>query len=888
MTTSTRSALFCLVLVSGANLDAQQSPTVTASCNNPATARANVPYQHALTFAEGGIPTTWTRQTVAWSLLARSDQRLSLATNGVVTGTFLAGPVTFQARVSVTYQFCPPQATACLPANAMTQVVNSAPITCAIQVQSVPPRVLDVQPRTATMCGPGVNLQVRATDLQAGFQAGIGSIRVPDLTPLQVLGSSLTVSPQTATINLSAAILAGPPFNDIENAGIFLANPPFSPDAFSEGFAFAIRRTPQITGVSPSTLPAGVAAVLTVTGQNFIPGFTHIRWEAAGRPPQFIIPRQGGSTTQLVYDIPATLLTAAGTANITLVNQEESNPAGMAYSCVRPTTVTIGSPALTLRSIEPTAATACGPGFTLSAATQGLIAGGQLRWDGAAIPNQRVSAANQTIAADVTPAQLGTAARRVPVTAANPTQPGGTGFGPASPPLDFTVNAPPAISVPNITRAVRGSNELTLRFSGANLIANVTRIRWILGATSVLLPTQVSGADVAATVAAALLANAGTARLIAVNVDAANPNGAIPTTGGNCPAERTFVIEDPTITLTSSSVTTVDVAAPNDVPVVLTGAGFAAGAVVLANGTTSGVTTSRVAPPSTIEATLSRTLFNQPGALDLSVRNPDGTVSGTLAIRVLLPRTPQLTLSANPLQPALPTEQPTLTVTQANSSSRVLEGTVTLTFSPDPQVRNLSGAVPRQALPAFAATSSQQLVFDVPTGAATIPLPMNGRFSLPSIAGTVTVQLTALVVKGTALSVMPEVPPTPVSVQIRVAAPAIVTTAGQQSVRFVNASSNGFVIELDGLATGRSIDRADFEFRVATGVRVEGSLTIQVPVSNDFNTFFQSTPGLESGSAFRLRVPFTISDGDANSVQAVTVTLRSGVGGDSQPVTGTR
>ncbi|MCC6488905.1 MAG: hypothetical protein IT364_15510, partial [Candidatus Hydrogenedentes bacterium] len=186
------------------------------------------------------------------------------------------------------------------------------------------------------------------------------------------------------------------------------------------------------------------------------------------------------------------------------------------------------------------------------------------------------------------------------------------------------------------------------------------------------------------------------------------------------------------------------------------------------------------------------------------------------------------------------------------------------------------------------ATSSQQLVFDVPIGAATIPLPMNGRFSLPSIAGTVTVQLIALVVKGTTVSVMPEVPPAPVSVQIRVAGPVIVTTAGQQSVRFVNATPNGFVIELDGLATGRSIERADFEFRVATGVRVEGSLTIQVPVSNDFNSFFQSAPGLQSGSAFRLRVPFTISDGDANSVQAVTVTLRGGVGGDSQPVTGSR
>ncbi|MBL8296324.1 MAG: hypothetical protein JNN08_31055 [Bryobacterales bacterium] len=884
--TSGRALLHFLLVLFAARMQGQQGATVTASCNNPPVAQANTPYRHTLSFTEANVANGWIRQAVSWSLLSSSHMQLSLATNGVVGGTFQTGPVLFQARVSVTYQFCQTETAVCPSVR-----IDSAPVSCSIQVQRVQPRIIDVQPRSATMCGPGVNLQIRATDLQPGFQAGIGSIRVPDISPLSLLGSSLTASPQTATVSLSTGILAGPPFSDVENAGIFLANPPYTPDAFSEGFPFTLRRTPTISDYSPRTLPGGGPAALTIMGQNLAPGVTQLRWEPVGLAPQLIAPRQGGSATQLIFDIPAALLPAqTTTVNITLVNREESNPSNAPYSCVRPVTITVGSPALTLRSINPNVATACGPGFTLNGVTQGLLAGGQLRWDGAALANQRPDAGTQTIAGDVTAAQLGVTARRASVTVANPTQPGGTAFGPASPALDFTINAAPAISVPDIGRAFRGSGDVTVRFTGSSVIANVTRIRWINGAVSVLLPTQVSGSQVTATISSSLLTTVGTARLVAVNVDAANPSGSLPTTGGSCPVERTFLIENPSITLTSSSVSAVDVASPSDVPVTLTGTGFVAGSVVLANDSTTGVTTTRVnvGTPGTIEATLARTLFGVPGTLNLSVRNPDGTLSGALPVRILLPRTPQITMTANPLQPSGPTDQPTLTLTQTNASTRLLEGTVTLSFTPDPQVRNLQGALPRQALPAFAATSSQELVFDVPTNAAAIPLPMNGRFSLPSIGGTITVQMTALVVKGTTLSVLSEGAPSPVTVQVRVAAPTIVSTAGQPIVRFTNASSSGFVVELDGLATGRAIDRADFEFRVATGVRVDGSLLIQVPVTNDFNTFFQSAAGLQSGSAFRLRVPFNISDGDANSIQGVTVTLRSTVGGDSQPVTGTR
>lgn len=880
-----------LLLLFAAQMGAQQQTVVTASCNNPPTAVANTPYRHTLAFTETGVQSGWTRQSASWSLLARSDAQLSLATNGVINGTFQAGPVSFQARVSVTYQSCEIQGTVCPPNYVITRLVDSAPVSCTIPVQAVPPRVIDVQPRSATMCGPGVNLQISASSLLPGFHAGIGSRATQEITQLSLLGSSLTASPQSATVNLTPSFLANPPFTDVENAGIFLANAPYTPESFSAGFPFTLRRTPILTDYSPRSLAAGAATALTITGQNLVPGVTQLRWEPVGRTAQMIAPRQGGSATQLTYDLPASLLTTQGAvANLTLVNREDSNPANLPYSCVRPLSISVGSAPLSLRSLTPSAATACGPGFTLSGVTEGLIAGGQLRWDGTALGNQKPDVANQTISADVTAAQLGTAARRVPVTIVNPTPSSGAGFGTPSAAVDFTVSAAPAIGVPDIARAVRGSPDVTVRFSATNAIPNVTRIRWINGATSVLLPTQASGNQLTSTIAANLLTTAGTARLVAVNADAANPGGVLPATGGNCPVERTFTIDNPTITLSSSTVTSVGVASPDDVPVTLTGTGFVTGSTVLVNGSATGVTTTRVTPgqPATINATLSKSLFAALGTLNISVRNPDGVASSTLPIAIVLPHTPQIVLTANPLQPSSPTDQPSLVLTQSNPSTRLLEGTATLSFTPDPQVRNLQGALPRQALPAFAATSSQDLVFDVPASGTAIALPMNGRFSLPSIGGTVTVALTRLIVKGTTLSVLPESGPAPVTIPVRVSAPAIVAATGQQSVRFTNATASGFVIELDGLATGRSIDRADFEFRVAAGVKVDSSLIIQVPVTNDFNTFFQSAAGLQSGSAFRLRVPFSIADGDANSIQGVTVTLRSTVGGDSSPVTGTR
>lgn len=74
-----RALFHCLLVLFAARMQGQQLATVTADCNDPPVARANVAYRHTLTFSEAGVAKGWTRQAASWSLLSRSDTQLSLA-----------------------------------------------------------------------------------------------------------------------------------------------------------------------------------------------------------------------------------------------------------------------------------------------------------------------------------------------------------------------------------------------------------------------------------------------------------------------------------------------------------------------------------------------------------------------------------------------------------------------------------------------------------------------------------------------------------------------------------------------------------------------------------------------------------------------------------------
>lgn len=73
--------------------------------------------------------------------------------------------------------------------------------------------------------------------------------------------------------------------------------------------------TPTITSISPSSATAGGSGfTLTVNGTNFINGISTVRWNGSSRTTTFV------SATQLTATIPASDITSAGTATVTVIN----------------------------------------------------------------------------------------------------------------------------------------------------------------------------------------------------------------------------------------------------------------------------------------------------------------------------------------------------------------------------------------------------------------------------------------------------------------------------------------------------------------------------------------------------------------------------------------
>jgi hypothetical protein len=71
---------------------------------------------------------------------------------------------------------------------------------------------------------------------------------------------------------------------------------------------------PSMTSLSPSSATAGGPGfTLTVTGANFVPGSV-VRWNGVSRPTTYV------RSTQLQAAIPASDISSAGTAQVTVFN----------------------------------------------------------------------------------------------------------------------------------------------------------------------------------------------------------------------------------------------------------------------------------------------------------------------------------------------------------------------------------------------------------------------------------------------------------------------------------------------------------------------------------------------------------------------------------------
>ena len=141
--------------------------------------------------------------------------------------------------------------------------------------------------------------------------------------------------------------------------------------------------TPAIITISPTLVaPGGADFTLTVNGSNFLSTAT-VDWNGAALPTTFV------STSRLTAQVSATLIAAAGTANITAVNDGpvSSNQLSLYISATPPASLT---------TLSPNWAAPGGAAFTLTVAGTGFAANSTVQWNGAPLVTTFVNATQLT------------------------------------------------------------------------------------------------------------------------------------------------------------------------------------------------------------------------------------------------------------------------------------------------------------------------------------------------------------------------------------------------------------------------------------------------------------------------------------------------------------
>jgi hypothetical protein len=206
---------------------------------------------------------------------------------------------------------------------------------------------------------------------------------------------------------------------------------------------------PSLTSLTPNTAAIGSPAfTLTVQGAGFVPGSV-VRWNGADRQTTFF------SATQLFAQIPASDLTTAGTANVTVFNPA---PGGGTSNSLTFAVVVQPNPVPTIATLSPGTAIAGDDPFTLVVTGSNFVAGSVVQWNGAARPTVVVSVTE--LRAQISAEDVSSPGEAV-ITVFNPAPGGGL-----SNALTFVTNAlncrtvcfrSPAYYLFNINRLPRGS-----------------------------------------------------------------------------------------------------------------------------------------------------------------------------------------------------------------------------------------------------------------------------------------------------------------------------------------------------------------------------------------------------------------------------------------------
>lgn len=662
------------------------------------------------------------------------------------------------------------------------------------------PSITSISPTSAIAGGPAFTLTVNGT----GFQSG---------AVVQWNGNQLTttfVNGRRMTASVSANLIA-----NVGTAQITV----LSGGVTSNAVTFTVNAAPVISSISPNTATAGGSAfTLTVNGTAFSSGSV-VNWNTATLSTRFV------SATQLTATVPARLIASAGTTPITVVTGSVTSNA-VNFTVVAP-------PAIS--NLSPSAATAGGPGFTLTVNGSGFGGDAVVNWNQTVLATS-VRSSNQVTAPVLASLIASAGTARITVSSGGVT----------SNTVTFTIVAGPAISALTPVSTAVGGPAFTLTITGTGFASGAV-VQW----NSTQLPTVVVSANqVTASVTANLIATVGTAQITVVS-------------GGATSNALAFaVVAAPVISTIAPSA----VAAGGPAfTLTVNGSGFGSDATVQWNGAPLPTTLVTAAQ---LTAAVPANLIASFGSAQVSVLS-SGVASNSVAIAI----TAAAIALTGVHSTTVPTQQLNVGIQLATPPPTALQGTLHLAFTPS--VAGLPAGYMDPALQ-FAA-GGNTLTFTVPAGVTTVSPLTGGTIQQGTVAGNITVTLTSLTSNGVSV-----LPPTPITATATILPLPPVITAN--SVHITNLTASGFDVVLTGYSTTRDMTSATFTFTASTGTQFSGTATFTVPLTAAYTAWYQSAQSQSFGSMFQLQVPFTLS-GSANVLQSATVTLTNSIG-TSTPVSG--
>ena len=471
------------------------------------------------------------------------------------------------------------------------------------------PTLTSVSPTSATVGGAAFTLTVSGTN----FNSTSAVLWNNTLLPTTYGGPTQL----TATVAAPLIASAGSATISVNSAAAGTSN--------TLPFPIVSLSAPAISSLNPASVPPNSQAfLLTVFGSNFSTS-SAVLWNGTLLATSFI------NATQLMANVPASLVTTAGTANITV-----QNPG--AISNVQPFIIS-STPTPVLSSLSPSSAAPGGPNFTFTVNGSNFSSSSAILWNGQLLPTTFISA--MQLSTNV-PAGLIANVGSASVTVSTPNS--GTSAQ-TSAPLTFSIAAPtgPTITTLSPASTTPGGASFILTVTGTGFTSAST-VQWN-GNPLVTIVTNAT--QLQASVSNALLTTAGTASVTVI-------------TGTTTSNALTFTIGAAnTPNLTSLSPFTTAAGGPQ-FTLSANGSNFVNGATVVWNGSLL-VTT--FVSASQLTAVVPATLIASAGTATVGVTNPSGTSNTSANLPFTI--TPPSSATISSLTPATATAggaQFTLTV----------------------------------------------------------------------------------------------------------------------------------------------------------------------------------------------------------------------------------